>query len=407
MKIIKTITQLKTLTSLMLLISSIGANAMTGGASVAPDLNKKHQDKHISAQDFVPTFEHPGIMHNPASIARMKEIVSEADTASVAYRAWEALKSDFRAQSDYKLRGPYNLIARQDRYAYTKKGYEADFNAAYMNALMWVVTGKEAHARKVIEILTAYADKLEGIPAHNDKALLAGLETFKLAFALEMITRTSDIMTRQEIESVNRMLRNVFLPVLDEFMVSAPYTNGNWGLSVAHSKMALAILWDDLKEYQRTVDFLLNGYDNGTFARYFDMQTGQCQESGRDQGHVQLGLCFAIGCCEMAWKQGNDLYGLFDNLIHRATEYTARYNAGHDDVPFRKWTDVTGKYCDWEVISPKNRGDYWSLYGCVYNHYANRKHIPMPNTLEILERNGWKAIYTGIGMDYDLFQFTD
>ena len=68
---------------------------------------------------------------------------------------------------------------------------------------------------------------------------------------------------------------------------------------------------------------------------------------------------------------------------------------------------MTGKYCDWEVISPKNRGDYWSLYGCVYNHYANRKHIPMPNTLEILERNGWKAIYTGIGMDYDLFQFTD
>lgn len=361
----------------------------------------------IPVDDFIPTFEHPGIMHNSASIARMREIVNKADTSDVAYRAWKGLKSDFRAQSDYELRGPYSRIARQDEYAYTKKGYEADFNAAYMNAIMWVVTGDESHARKAAEIMTAYANKLEEIPAHNDKALLAGLETFKLAFALEMISHTSNIMPHEDIECVNNMLRSVFLPVLDEFLVSAPYTNGNWGLSVAHSKLALSILWDDLKEYQRTIDFLLNGYDNGAFPRYFDMETGQCQESGRDQGHVQLGLCFAIGCCEIAWKQGNDLYSKFDNLVHKATEYTARYNAGHDDVPFKKWTDVTGKYCDWETISSKNRGDYWSLYGCVYNHYVNRKKMEMPYTLQILEKNGWKAIYTGIGMDYDLFQFTD
>lgn len=253
---------------LLLCLNIANATGNTGG------VNNGFSDKTIiiPVNDFIPTFEHPGIMHNSASIERMKEIVAKEDTSYVAYRAWKELKADFRAQSDYELRGPYSRIARQDEYAYTKKGYEADFNAAYMNAIMWVVTGDESHARKAAEILTAYAKKLEEIPAHNDKALLAGLETFKLAFALEMISHTSNIMQHEDIECVNNMLRNVFLPVLDEFLVSAPYTNGNWGLSVAHSKMALSILWDDLKEYQRTIDFLLNGFDNGTFQRYFDIE---------------------------------------------------------------------------------------------------------------------------------------
>lgn len=396
---------LKTLAVLICMFYGCGIYAANSGSGAKQ--GAEYEKSKLPVSGFIPSFEHPGIMHNSASIERMREIVAKADTSDVAYRAWKEFKSDFRAQSDYKLRGPYSKIARQDEYAYTKKGYEADFNAAYMNAIMWVVTGEVPYAHKTVEILTAYAKILDEIPEHNDKALLAGLETFKLAFALEMVSRTSNIMSQEEIRQVNNMLRNVFLPVLDKFLASAPYTNGNWGLSVAHSKMALAILWDDLNEYQRTIDFLLNGYDNGAFARYFDLETGQCQESGRDQGHVQLGLCFAIGCCEIAWKQGNNLYGQFDNLIYKATEYTARYNAGHDDVPFKKWTDVTGKYCDWDVISPKNRGDYWSLYGCVYNHYANRLHMKMPYTLEILEKNGWKGIYTGIGMDYDIFQYTD
>ena len=37
--------------------------------------------------------------------------------------------------------------------------------------------------------------------------------------------------------------------------------------------------------------------------------------------------------CEMAWGQGDDLYGAQDNRLMKGLEYTARYNLGYD-VPF-------------------------------------------------------------------------
>src|SRR5882724_6092150 len=60
---------------------------------------------------------------------------------------------------------------------------------------------------------------------------------------------------------------------------------------------------------------------------------GQWQESGRDQGHATLGVCLAGAFCEMAWNQGQDMYGYSDNRIMAGFEYIAKYNLGQD-VPF-------------------------------------------------------------------------
>lgn len=384
---------------------------LVGTSSCDSEIPSQHKSiddlPDLSLADYVPTFEHPGILHNRHSIERMREIVAKQDPNSAAYKTYLLLKEDPAAQSDYQMKGPYEYIARQGDYAYTKNNFETDFKAAYLNALMFVVTEDEAHARKTIEILTRYAQTLKGIPEHNDDKLLAGIETCKLAFALDMVTSMSNLMKEEEKTSVNNMLRNVFLPQLDNFMEADPFSNGNWGLSVAHSRMALAILWNDLDMYQSTCKFLLNGYDNGTLYYYIDGETGQCQESGRDQGHVQLGLSFALSCCEMAYKQGNDLYGALDNRLMKGMEYTAKYNAGHDDVPFKTWTDVTGKYCKWNVISSEDRGQYWSIYGAAYNHYVTRKGMQMPYTKEILDKNQWLGKADNVGFDYDIFQFND
>jgi hypothetical protein len=80
-------------------------------------------------------------------------------------------------------------------------------------------------------------------------------------------------------------------------------------------------------------------YDSDANAAYqcaimwFINETGQCQESGRDQGHTQLGLAHLGDCCEIAWHQGLDLYGYADSLLLKGVEYTAKYNLG-ETVPF-------------------------------------------------------------------------
>ena len=72
-------------------------------------------------------------------------------------------------------------------------------------------------------------------------------------------------------------------------------------------------------------------------------EEGQCQESGRDQQHTQLGLGHLAEACEVAWNQGLDLYGESDNRLLKGFEYTARYNLDQD-VPFVPYAEVTGHY---------------------------------------------------------------
>ena len=60
----------------------------------------------------------------------------------------------------------------------------SDFSAAYEDALMWVLTDNRMYARKSMDILSAYASTLQGIPESNDRMLLAGLEGFKIAKCL-------------------------------------------------------------------------------------------------------------------------------------------------------------------------------------------------------------------------------
>lgn len=304
------------------------------------------------------------------------------------------MKEDWKAKADYSMNGPYEVIARDGTYASTKVNAERDFDAIYLNSVMWMITQDEAHAKKALEIMLAYANTLKDIDG-NDTALMAGLEGIKIVYGLEMLSHTYAGITQEQIQQINTMLRNVFLPVWEEFYEANPYTNGNWGLHVTKSYMAAAILWDDADMYKKCVNFYLYGYDNGTIAHYIDGDTGQCQESGRDQQHTVLGLGALSTICEIAWKQGNDLYSAYNNRVLDGYEYTVKYNLGYE-VPFEQWTDVTGKYCNWKEISAETksknggvdteRGKCWQpIFYMAYNHYVNRKGLSMPYTEELQE----------------------
>ncbi len=330
-----------------------------------------------SAKDFA----HPGILHTSASIDRMRDLVEAR--VEPAYGSYIQLRDHECSQPDYQMYGPFKVISRDGEYSWTKTKMEHDFSAAYQNALMWAITADERHARKALDVLLAYANTLETIPSTNDAPLLVGLEGLKIAYATEMLKHTYPAMGRKDLDKINKMIRTKFLPVMEWFYSVPAYTNGNWGPIVTKAYMALAILWDDEAMYDKAMDFYLNADDNGTIANYIDGETGQIQESGRDQGHSQLGIAAMATICEMAWKQGDDLYSALDNRLLKGFEYTAKYNLG-ENVPFRRWTDVTGKYSNWPMISQESRGQFKPVYDMAWNHYAVRMGLPMPYTERVL-----------------------
>ncbi|MCL1919517.1 MAG: alginate lyase family protein [Kiritimatiellaeota bacterium] len=326
-------------------------------------------------------FAHPGVLHTREGMDRMRRSV--AGKAEPAYGSYRLLAGHKCSQSDYVMEGPFAAISRDGEFRHTKGKMEADFSAAYQNALMWILSGDEAHAQRSLAILAAYADTLREIPDTNDAPLLAGLEGFKIVYALEALKHTWPGADAAQLAAAARMFKTIFIPVMERFYAREPYTNGNWGPVVTKAYMAAAIHLDDRAMYAKARDFYLHARDNGTIAHYISGETGQVQESGRDQPHCMLGLGAMATVCELAWQQGDDLYFALDNRLMKGYEYVARYNLGHD-VPFARWTDVTGKYCRWAEISESGRGRFMPVFEIAHNHFAGRKGLPMPYTAQVL-----------------------
>ena len=317
------------------------------------------------------------------------------------------LANDPKSSAEYSIQGPFPIISRADEYGYTKKPCEDDFNAAYYNSLMWVVTGDESHARKAMEIIRAYSGVLRKITPRDDP-LCAGLQGFIIVNAAEIMRWTyggeqyAGGWSAQDTEAASTMFRKAFIPVFDTFFNTPAYTNGNWGLSVIKGMIGIAVFLDDDDIFDEALARYLDaGFDNGSLPNYI-AESGQLQESGRDQAHSQLGIGCMAEICEVAWKQGLDIYSALDNRLLKGYEYTAKYNLGYDDVPFFTWTDKTGKYCDWTCISPKSRGNLRSVFEIAYAHYAVRMGLDMPYTREVLskirpEGKGWTCDHPGFG----------
>lgn len=335
----------------------------------------------VSARHFV----HPGLLHTTEDLTRIRQLVHQGLWPSIG--SYEILTSDRKSQSDYQMQGPFVYISRAGQYGFTKTPCEEDFNAAYYNALMWCITNREEHARKAMQIIRAYAHTTQRIYGPDDP-LCAGLQGFIFVNAAELMRYTypaskfnegwQDADTKQ----VERLLRQVFYPVLDVFVHSRPYANGNWGLSVYKMLMGMAVFLDDEAMFQLALDLFDHGNDNGALPNYI-AESGQLQESGRDQAHAMLGIGCLCEMAEVAWKQGIDLYSSHNNRILKGMEYLSKYNLGYD-VPFKTWTDKTGKYNHWTTLGESARGEFRSVFELGYNHYVYRRHLLMPYTEQVL-----------------------
>lgn len=290
------------------------------------------------------------------------------------------LASSVEAQvtENYKMACPYEVVARDGEYRASKGGSERDMKAAYDLAKAGLEINYNVTAdnmtRQALSIVNAYTKTLQRIEGHD--APLCLIQGYNLV-------RAMTILEQHKTQEWDAMVRRVFLPVIDKFDADSPYANGNWGAIVNRMRMACAIYLQDDDLYKAAVDYFLNANDNGSLPKYIS-ETGQCQETGRDQAHAQLGLEALCQTCEMAWQKGDDLWGALDNRLMKGLEYTARYNLGYD-VPFERWTDCTGLYNDWTEPGAMQRGKIREIYSEAYQHYVDEKGLKMPYVKKLLD----------------------
>jgi hypothetical protein len=271
--------------------------------------------------------------------------------------------------------------------------FDKDSKAAYQCAVMWCVTKDKSFAQVTIEILNGWAGRLQRITG-ADAVLCAGLGPFKMINAAELVRYTESGWTENEAVDFGAMLRRAVLPVIENF---APFANGNWDTAALKTMMAAGIYLDDRALFERALIYYRFGCGDGRLEHYI-YPGGQCQESGRDQQHTQLGLAHMGDCCEMAWHQGLDLYGCQENRLLAGFEYTAQYELG-EEVPFVADVDQTGKYRHERIAE---RSPLRAVWEQIYHHYVRRRGLSAPWTERAAakvrpEGPGFGADHTGFG----------
>jgi hypothetical protein len=332
-------------------------------------------------------FVHPGLLHNEEDFTRMSTHIGREPWKS----GWERLVANRHAQLNYRPRPVENVIrgsvhgARQD--------YASCFNdaaAAYACALRWRISGEKAYADKSIAILNGWASTLKKITGSTDADLAAGIYGYEFANAGE-IMRTYRGWKAEDFARFQQMMLTVFYPINHDFLIRHNNTKidhywANWDLCNMASVMAIGVLCDKRDIYGEAIRYAKYGKGNGAIpnAIYYIHPggLGQWNESGRDQAHTIMGIGLMGAICEMAWKQGDDLYGYDDNRFLKGCEYVAKYNLG-EDVPYKTYVSSLATQT---AVSSWGRGGARPVWELVYNHYVKLKGLPAPYTTRIAEK---------------------
>ena len=324
-------------------------------------------------------FTHPGVLHSMEGIEFVKTKIAAKEEPWL--EAWDELCDSRYASLSWKPQPiPHVQRGASNNPNVGSSDFSRDSTAAYTHALHWALSGEKAHARKSAEIIDAWSASLRSITNH-DARLLIGMSGQNYVIAAELLRHTWDGWPEKNQERFEHMLRKIWYPVIKDFYPSA---NGNWDASMEQTMIAMGVFLDDQVMFDRAMNYYLKGKGNGAIGMYFS-KTGQCQETGRDQGHTQMGLEYLSNTAETAWIQGHDLYGALDNRLLKGFEYTAKYNLGND-VPYQPYRSFEGRY-HYKKISDKARGRLRGMYEQVFNHYHYRRGLKTPFTQKAAEKN--------------------
>jgi hypothetical protein len=295
--------------------------------------------QNLPAQQFI----HPGIYQTQADLEYMKKQVQ------AGVQPWKGAFDRLVDETDlnfeiiphaHVLRGSYGRpnIGGDD----LRKGA----NLAYDCALLWYITGDKEYAGKAKEIINAWSPVLWDFD-YNDAKLLAGWTGHLLCNAAEILRFTGSGWEQKDIDQFTNMLMTVYYPLMRFYY---PQANGNWDGAIIQSIMAIAIFTDNRKMFDNALNHFLYAPLNGSIFKYI-WPNGQCQETMRDQAHVQLGLGEFAGAARIAYTQGIDLFSMAENRIALGYEFTASFLMGEKPFSYGPISDrATAIRDDYEYV---------------------------------------------------------
>ena len=363
------------------------------------------------------TAVHPGVLLSQAQLNYMKIMVqAHADPFYSAFV--KAQNSTWGSLTYVPLGPPAGGIMQCGSTSMPDIGCSAsdsDGTAAYVQALLWYITGNQTYANNAINILNTYANNFKGYAGYtpgdtcpsgtdcSNGPLQAAWDSQKWPRAAEIIRYSNAGWPVAQAAAFGTMLNTYMRPLL----INGSTSNGNWEISMIEGLIGIGVYNDDAVAFntgvtywqQRVPAYFYYHTDGGGpvpaprgTANWYGQTVydpsvdGVSQETCRDFGHAQYGISGSLDAAETAGIQGVNLYqntqsitdasqGTFNvsaqNRLTSALEFNAYYLL-NNPIP----ASVCGGTVTLQIYPVDEIG---------YNEYHNRLGLTLPNTLQYLQ----------------------
>ncbi|MDF7637905.1 alginate lyase family protein [Lactobacillus sp. ESL0791] len=322
---------------------------------------------------------HPGIHVNSAELTTMKKHIQKKEEPW--YSDYLLLKNTVAYHQSEATFVPNacEAIGRGDQPSSNNINYfETSGNAAYFNSLEWVITGNDNYAQTAVKILNSWANKLKVLDG-RDRILGAGLNCVKFATAADILSSYKGGYkgySNTDLQQLRNMLINVIYPDLQDAGV-AMIANGNWDLAAIEGLISIGVVCDNYQIYQQALQLEKDPFINGSINNYIN-NLGQCTEAGRDMAHAQLGIGLTAEVFQVARNQGENLFGLYDNRLAKASEWLAQYNLTFKAPSFTPLNNIFGRkdeFSYWDKLDSQSisRGELRPIYEMILSEYNSKK----------------------------------
>ena len=360
---------------------------------------------------------HPGIVVSQAQLNATRAAY-QAGNPIIVSQVNKAMSSAYGSLT-YAVEGPWpggiNQCGANSTPNDGCQDADNDSNAAYVQALLWYITGDQAYANNAINIMNTYARNFKGYAGTNGLTCPSGTDCsngpLQSGWDAEKWPRAAEIIrygqtssgagsgwAAADITAFTAMLQNIYQPVIQ----NGSGVNGNWDMSMIDGIIQIAVFTENSTLLAtarsfwlgRVPDlFYLQSVDGSTHAAsprgtpswfgqsIFNATTNNVgQETCRDLRHMEDSISSTILVAETDWIQGGELYT--DTTISAEDRIVGSMNVmaglesqgtgGPDSLitaPLDYCTSSGATDLNQIVIGPG------STYAIGYNAYHNRLNV--------------------------------
>jgi hypothetical protein len=359
------------------------------------------------------TFQHPGVLLSRAQLDYMKTMVQAHQDPF--YSAFIKAQNSSSGSLTYVPTGPPAITnglivcGSTSNPNYGCSASDDDSTAAYLQALLWYITGNQIYADNAINIMDYYAKNVVGygntggqsvggvVVSSSNTPLQAAWDAQKWPRAAEIIRYSNAGWPDADAKAFGQWMNTIMVPQL----INGSNSNGNWEISMIEGLINIGVYNDDFATFNTGVTFWKQRIPatfyfhtdggqpvqapRGTASWYgqtvFDpSMDGVQQETCRDFGHAQYSVSGALDSAETASIQGVNLYqDSGSNAMNRLTaalEFNAYYLLNNPVPPTLCVAATVPNAITLQVYPVDEIG---------YNEYHNRLGLNLPYTIQYLQ----------------------